>query len=39
MEPDTMLDIGLILIEEILAYAHTDGLRPCEWWQKVKGQV
>jgi hypothetical protein len=39
MEPDTMLDIGLILIEEILAYAHTDGLRPCEWWQKVKGEV
>jgi hypothetical protein len=33
---DDMLDIGLITIEEILAYAHSDGLRPYELWEKVK---
>ena len=32
---DAMLDIGLISIEEILFYAHTDGLRPYENWEKV----
>jgi hypothetical protein len=36
MSLDDMLDIGLITIEEILFYAHTDGLRPYETWSKVK---
>ena len=33
---DEMLDIGLIAIEEMLFYAHRDGLRPYETWDKVK---
>lgn len=33
---DQMLDVGLITIEEILFYAHHDGLRPYETWTKVK---
>jgi hypothetical protein len=33
---DEMLDIGLLVIEEILLYAHRDGLRPYELWDKVK---
>lgn len=33
---DQMLDIGLITIETILAFAHTDGLRPYELWEKVR---
>lgn len=33
---EDMLDIGLITIEETLRFAHTDGLRPYEWWTKVK---
>jgi hypothetical protein len=33
---EEMLDIGLITIEEVLLYAHTDGLRPYELWEKVK---
>ena len=33
---DEMLDIGLITIEEILFYAHHDGLRGGEYWDKVK---
>jgi len=33
---DEMLDIGLIVIEETLNYANTDGLRPYEFWTKVK---
>lgn len=33
---EEMLDIGLLTIEETLAYAHTDGLRPYELWEKVK---
>jgi hypothetical protein len=33
---EEMLDIGLITIEEVLFYAHTDGLRPYELWEKVK---
>jgi hypothetical protein len=36
---DDMLDVGLIVIEEILAFAHTDGLRPYETWSKVKRQM
>ena len=36
---DQMLDIGLLTIEEILAHAHTDGLRPYELWQKVKKTI
>ncbi len=36
---DDMLDIGLIVIEEILAYAHSDGLRPYELWEKVRKQT
>lgn len=31
-----MLDIGLITIEEVLFYAHTDGLRPYEQWSKAR---
>jgi hypothetical protein len=33
---EQMLDIALITIEEVLFYAHTDGLRPYELWEKVK---
>jgi len=33
---DELLDIGLLTIEEILHYAHTDGLRPYEFWEKVR---
>jgi hypothetical protein len=35
---EQMLDIGLITIEETLFYAHRDGLRPYELWDKVKKQ-
>lgn len=38
MSHDDMLDIGLIVIDEILLYAHSDGLRPYESWEKVKKQ-
>lgn len=31
-----MLDIGLITIEESLEYAHHDGMRPYEFFEKVK---
>lgn len=33
---DEMLDIGLIVLEEVLNYAQTDGLRPYENWEKVR---
>jgi hypothetical protein len=33
---DEMLDIGLITLEELLFFAHRDGLRPYELWDKVK---
>ena len=33
---DSLVDIGLITIEEILHYAQTDGLRPYEWLHKVR---
>lgn len=36
---DQMLDIGLITIEELLLFAHTDGLRPYELWEKVKKTI
>jgi len=36
---EQMLEIGLITIEEILEYAHRDGLRPYEYWQKVKATL
>jgi hypothetical protein len=36
---DQMLDVGLLTLEEILFYAHTDGLRPYETWSKVKRQL
>ena len=36
---DGMLDMGLITIEEILSYAHTDGLRPYEVWTKIKAKL
>lgn len=36
---DEMLDIGLLTIEEVLCYAHTDGLRPYEVWEKVKTKL
>jgi hypothetical protein len=37
--PDAMLDIGLITLEEILFFAHRDGLRPYELWDKVKKKL
>lgn len=36
---EEMLDIGLLTIEETLAFAHQDGLRPYEYWGKVKKQM
>lgn len=36
---DEMLDIGLITFEEVLFYAHRDGLRPYELWDKVKKKL
>ena len=39
MTCDQMLDIGLLTIEETLIYAHDDGLRPYEWWRKVKRRL
>lgn len=36
--PEQLLDIGLISIETTLLYAHRDGLRPYETWEKVKNQ-
>jgi len=36
---EEMLDVGLITIEETLFYAHRDGLRPYETWDKVKKQL
>jgi hypothetical protein len=33
---DDMLTIGLLTIEEILRYAHNEGLRPYEYWKKVR---
>lgn len=36
---EEMLEIGLITIEEVLFYAHTDGLRPYENWENVKRKM
>lgn len=36
---DDLLTISLLTLEEILAYAHYDGLRPYEFWHKVKTQL
>lgn len=36
MDHHELLDIGLITLEEILFYAHRDGLRPYELWEKVR---
>ncbi len=36
---EDMLDIGLLTLEEILLYAHDDGLRPYETWSKVKRRL
>lgn len=36
---EQLLDIGLITFEEVLAYAHRDGLRPYELWDKVKKRL
>ncbi len=36
---DQLLDIGLLTIEELLCYAHDDGMRPYEWWAKVRRQL
>lgn len=33
---DQMLDIGLLTLEEVLSFAHRDGFRPYELWDKVK---
>jgi hypothetical protein len=33
---DDLLTIGLLTIEEILRYAHNEGLRPYEYWKKVR---
>ncbi|MCG3147098.1 MAG: hypothetical protein PCFJNLEI_00535 [Verrucomicrobiae bacterium] len=34
--PDQMLDIGLLTLEEVFSFAHRDGFRPYELWDKVK---
>jgi hypothetical protein len=31
-----MLTIGLLTIEEVFRYAHNEGLRPYEYWKKVR---
>jgi hypothetical protein len=33
---DDMLTIGLLTLEEIFRYAHNEGLRPYEYWKKVR---
>jgi len=33
---DTLLDMGLTHIEEVLSFGHTEGFRPYEYWDKVK---
>jgi hypothetical protein len=33
---EDLLDIGLLTIEETLIFAHKDGLRPYEYWEKLK---
>ena len=33
---DDMLTIGLLTIEEIFRYAHNEGLRPYEYWKKIR---
>jgi hypothetical protein len=33
---DDMLTIGLLTIEEVFRYAHNEGLRPYEYWKKVR---
>lgn len=30
-----LLGIGLLTIEETLIFAHSDGLRLYEWWEKI----
>ena len=34
-----MLDIGLLTLEEVLSFAHRDGFRPYELWDKVKKTI
>jgi hypothetical protein len=36
---DEMLDIGLLTIEQTLCYAHTNGLQPYEFWEKVEVRI
>ena len=36
---DDMLDIGLLVLEEVLAFAHSDGLRPYEFWEKARAKL
>jgi hypothetical protein len=38
LEPGVMLDAGLAVLEEVLFFAHRDGLRPYEWRDKVLGR-
>lgn len=33
---EDMLTIGLLTLEEIFRYAHNEGLRPYEYWKKVR---
>jgi hypothetical protein len=33
---DTMLDIGLTCIHEVLRFGHDEGFRPYEYWSKIK---
>lgn len=33
---DTLLDMGLLHIEEVLAFGHNEGFRPYEYWPKVR---
>lgn len=36
---DQLLDIGLLTIEETLNFAHSEGLRPLESWEKVRSTL
>lgn len=33
---DLLLEIGLTHLEEVLAFGHSEGFRPYEYWQKIK---
>lgn len=39
MSEDQIVDIGLLAIEEVLFFAHTQGLRPYENWEKMQHRL